>query len=256
MARQGKLVLPAPEDAVEFAAVIVEPPVRKGQTHFLYVSDLAHIDFTTPRHTQEVILQRSFMREITNDLEVPHVTHLGRSLYHMTDDPVLRRLALRIYPFFDAPETMDSLMADHYMWSLGIYLCTHYGDLAIRRPIVGGLCTWQVRLAKDVIETSLVGGIGLADLAQLCGLRTSQFAHGFKRSTGVAPYEWLQCRRIERAKECLLAGGSLFDVAALCGFADESHLIRMFRRRMGVSPGAWRRARGKGSSEETAAEAK
>nr|WP_245511555.1 transposase [Rhizobium ruizarguesonis] len=27
MARQGKLVLPAPEDAVEFAAVIVDPPV-------------------------------------------------------------------------------------------------------------------------------------------------------------------------------------------------------------------------------------
>lgn len=80
-------------------------PNRKGQTHFLYVSDLAHIDFMTPRHTQEVILQRSFMREIAEDLEVPHVTHLGNSLYHMTDDPVLRRLALRIYPFFDAPET-------------------------------------------------------------------------------------------------------------------------------------------------------
>lgn len=29
MARQGKLVLPAPEDAVEFAAVIVEPPVSE-----------------------------------------------------------------------------------------------------------------------------------------------------------------------------------------------------------------------------------
>ena len=27
MARQGKLVLPAPEDAMEFAAVIIEPPV-------------------------------------------------------------------------------------------------------------------------------------------------------------------------------------------------------------------------------------
>ncbi|WP_245445482.1 IS66-like element accessory protein TnpA (plasmid) [Agrobacterium rosae] len=27
MARQGKLILPAPEDAVEFAAVIVDPPV-------------------------------------------------------------------------------------------------------------------------------------------------------------------------------------------------------------------------------------
>jgi transposase len=29
MARQGKLILPAPEDAVEFAAVIVEPPVSE-----------------------------------------------------------------------------------------------------------------------------------------------------------------------------------------------------------------------------------
>ncbi|WP_446970889.1 transposase [Rhizobium leguminosarum] len=30
MARQGKLVLPAPEDAVEFAAVIVDPPVSEA----------------------------------------------------------------------------------------------------------------------------------------------------------------------------------------------------------------------------------
>lgn len=29
MARQGKLVLPAPEDAVEFAAVIVDPPASE-----------------------------------------------------------------------------------------------------------------------------------------------------------------------------------------------------------------------------------
>jgi transposase len=29
MARRGKLVLPAPEDAVEFAAVIVDPPVSE-----------------------------------------------------------------------------------------------------------------------------------------------------------------------------------------------------------------------------------
>lgn len=29
MARQGKLILPAPEDAAEFAAVIVDPPVSE-----------------------------------------------------------------------------------------------------------------------------------------------------------------------------------------------------------------------------------
>lgn len=29
MARQGKLILPAPEDEVEFAAVIIDPPVSE-----------------------------------------------------------------------------------------------------------------------------------------------------------------------------------------------------------------------------------
>lgn len=216
-------------------------PVRKGETHFLYVSGLAHIDFTTPRHTQEVLLQRSFMREIADDLEVPHVSHLGRSLYHVTADPMLRRLALRIFPFFDAPDTIDPLFADHYMWSLGIYLCANYGDLAPRRRLIGGLTSWQERLAKEVIETSLVGGIGLADLAALCGLRTTQFAHAFRRSTGRAPYQWLLERRVERAKDLITAGrDALADIALACGFADQSHLTRIFARHVGATPGAWR----------------
>jgi len=33
MARQGKLVLPAPEDALEFAAVIVDSPVAEPPTN-------------------------------------------------------------------------------------------------------------------------------------------------------------------------------------------------------------------------------
>lgn len=219
-------------------------PVRRGQTHFLYVSDLAHIDFKTPRHTQEVILQRSFLREIADDLEVPQVTCLGRGRYHITDDPVLRRLALQIHPYFDAPETIDPLLADHYMWSLGIYLAAQYGGLAIRRPVKGGLTTWQERIAKEVIEISLVGGIALSDLAGLCGLRTSQFSHGFARSTGMAPYQWLKRRRIARAKEMLShPRASIAEVALSCGFSDQAHLTRTFARLVGATPGLWQRQR-------------
>jgi AraC family transcriptional regulator len=35
---------------------------------------------------------------------------------------------------------------------------------------------------------------------------------------------------------------SLSDVALTCGFANQSHLTRVFTRMVGVSPGAWRRA--------------
>lgn len=218
-------------------------PTRRGETRLLYLTGLSYVDFASSRHSQEVILQKSFMDEIADDLEVPRVSHLGRSLYHMTDDAVLRRLALRIHPYFAAPDTIDPLFADHYMWSLGIYVCATYGDLAARRQIKGGLASWQERLAKEVIETSVVGGIGLSELAALCGLGTSQFAHAFRRSTGVAPYQWLLKRRVARAKS-LLAGrpaASLADVAVACGFADQSHLTRSFSRLEGMTPGAWRK---------------
>jgi AraC family transcriptional regulator len=137
---------------------------RTSEIQVLYVSGVEHVDFITTRHGVEILLPRSFMREIADDLEVPHVTHLGRSLCHIAEDPALRRLALQIHPFFDAPDTLEPLQADHFMWTFGIYVCANYGDLAARRLSTGGLTTWQERLAKDVIEARIVGGIGLTEL--------------------------------------------------------------------------------------------
>ena len=216
---------------------------RTSETQILYISGVEHADFYSPRHGVEILLQNGFMREIAEDLEVPPVTHIGRSLCHLTEDPALLNLARRICPFFDAPDTLDPLQADHFIWALGIYVCAHYGDLSSRRPRVGGLTTWQERLAKDVIEMSLIGGIGLAELAAFCGLRTSQFAHAFRRTTGVAPYQWLMRARIARAKKLLVgATSSLADIALACGFADQSHLTRTFARAVGATPGLWRMA--------------
>ncbi|BCP52410.1 AraC family transcriptional regulator [Kaistia sp. 32K] len=218
-------------------------PHRRGEAHILYLSGVEHIDFSTPRHTIEILLRRSFLREIADDLEVPDVSYLGHSLFHVSNDPLLRQLALRIYPYFDEPETLEPLFADHLIWGLGIYVCAHYGDLAARRRLVGGLSTWQERLAKDIIETRLVGGLGLAEVAALCGLRTSQFAHAFKRSTGVAPYQWLLLRRLARARELFTNHHiSLADIAMMCGFADQAHLTRMFSRHLGITPARYRLA--------------
>jgi AraC-like DNA-binding protein len=59
----------------------------------------------------------------------------------------------------------------------------------------------------------------------------------------VAPHKWLIEQRIVLSKEKLRDDRlSLTDVALVCGFSDQSHLSREFKRTVGVSPGAWRRA--------------
>jgi AraC-like DNA-binding protein len=41
----------------------------------------------------------------------------------------------------------------------------------------------------------------------------------------------------------LLTDKSLAEIALECGLADQPHLTKTFRRIVGMSPGAWRRAR-------------
>ncbi len=51
-------------------------------------------------------------------------------------------------------------------------------------------------------------------------------------------------RRVERAKELLLAGDlQIAHIALACGFTDQSHLNRVFTRFEGCGPGRWRRLR-------------
>jgi AraC family transcriptional regulator len=50
-------------------------------------------------------------------------------------------------------------------------------------------------------------------------------------------------RRVERAKSMLRGTrDQLTEIALSCGFADQSHLNRTFRRAVGMSPGLWRRS--------------
>jgi AraC family transcriptional regulator len=84
--------------------------------------------------------------------------------------------------------------------------------------------------------------VPLADVARECRLSSSHFQRAFHRTVGMPAHKWLLSRRIELAKEKLRDGrSSLSDVALACGFSDQSHLTRVFKRLVGISPGAWRR---------------
>ena len=86
-------------------------------------------------------------------------------------------------------------------------------------------------------------GVPVKELARECRLSRAHFSRAFRRSVGMAPHNWLIEQRIVLSKKKLRDDRlSLSDVAAGCGFTDQSHFTRMFNRIVGVSPGAWRRA--------------
>ena len=107
-----------------------------------------------------------------------------------------------------------------------------------------GLAPWQIHKVLAHIEANLGTSIRNKDLASLARLSTFHFNVAFRSSVGNSPHEYITRRRMERAQGLMLSTElALSEIAAECGLADQAHFTRLFRRFVGDSPAAWRRAR-------------
>lgn len=96
--------------------------------------------------------------------------------------------------------------------------------------------------ARDVIEAQLERDVTLDDLERATGQDRWQLSRDFRALFGTSPYRYLVLRRLDKARRLLLVGKEPADVAAACGFADQSHFGRVFKRAFGLTPKAWLRA--------------
>jgi AraC-like DNA-binding protein len=76
-------------------------------------------------------------------------------------------------------------------------------------------------------------------LEALTGLSRYALARHFRACLGTSPYRYLTLRRLDRARSLIRRGSALADAAVSCGFADQSHMTRQFKKAYGMSPGRW-----------------
>ncbi len=94
----------------------------------------------------------------------------------------------------------------------------------------------------DFIECQLAEDISLTCLASEAGLSVYHFSRSFKASLGLSPHQYVLERRIARARELLEAGTCpLADIAYTVGFSSQAHMTDVFRKRLGITPGAYRK---------------
>ena len=99
-----------------------------------------------------------------------------------------------------------------------------------------------VRRLRDYLDAHVTQDVSLADLAQVVQRSRYTVLRLFRDATGMTPHAYLLNRRIERARRSLASGGALAATALDCGFFDQSHFTRVFKRFTGLTPGQYRRA--------------
>ena len=96
---------------------------------------------------------------------------------------------------------------------------------------------------RTYMQANLSERVTLGDLARIAEVSRFHFARQFRIRTGESPMGYLLRTRIERAKDVLRKddGATVAGIAAMLGFADQSHFTRTFRRFVGTSPTDYRR---------------
>lgn len=114
------------------------------------------------------------------------------------------------------------------------------------------LAPWQEQRAKNFMRERLSDHVELREVASLVGQSQWHFCRAFKATTGLSPYQWQLTERLNLVQHRLLDSDlSLDHVAEITGFGDAMHLIRVFKKRIGETPGAWRRARKVKAAEDS-----
>ena len=122
------------------------------------------------------------------------------------------------------------------------------GIYALAQPVIGArqplprMETARLKQMLGFIREHFAEDISPADIAAAAGVCERECFRCFKQELGTTPLSSLTDFRVRKAAELLReTDRSVTDIASACGFATSSYFGKVFRRRMNLSPLAYRR---------------
>lgn len=173
-------------------------------------------------------LEPSLVQEILHGRPLPYVPG-GTS-----HDPRLLSAIDRLLG--DLGQPLEPFAVDDALYEL--VLALDAADGAVRRPERTADYSSAER-ARQYLAEHVDQQVALADLEQVAGRDRWCLSRDFRTLFGTSPYRYLVMRRLERARRLLRRGGAPCDVALACGFSDQSHMTRQFRKAFGITPRRW-----------------
>jgi AraC family transcriptional regulator len=161
------------------------------------------------------------------------------------DHPWLRMTLVKIQALLVDPDPIDAIYGETLGLAAAVELARlQFGGPRVFVPDSGRLSVEQEKRVRDYIATNLHRNVSLSDLASLVGLSRFHFSRSFRRTTGLAPYQFILSSRVERAKTTLAeTETSMLEISASLGFGTQAQFSAAFRKLTGLTPSQFRRSR-------------
>jgi AraC-like DNA-binding protein len=93
-----------------------------------------------------------------------------------------------------------------------------------------------IEKVRERLADSPEANISLSELADEAGTSPTMLLRSFTKAVGCTPHTYQIARRVYRSRQLLRSGSTIAETALLCGFFDQSHFTRVFKRWTGATP--------------------
>lgn len=173
------------------------------------------------------------LEKITQDLNLPNY---GAPYFPnaVVEDP---ELANQLRLVFNTLEASDNpLLRETLIYGMLVKLIAKHGKSSLKPNLNDGAYK-QLALVKEFLDDFPQADVSLEDLSKLAALSPYHLVRSFQKRYGLPPHAYQIQSRLRLARKLLRQGGKISDVAQECGFHDQSHFHRHFKRANGYTPG-------------------
>jgi AraC-like DNA-binding protein len=209
--------------------------------------EVGHINWPQPVETRICPDEHQLSLSLTPRLEHTRLGEAGLDKLKLTvgldvkSDTLRKTLASVAQEILNpglAGERMIEALMTTALIELARYLQGHAAD---RENFKGGLAPWQMRRIRERVTSVDEPPPTIEELAELCGISSRHLMRGFKKSSGMTLYSFIEEIRLERAKALLIDTDTPMKVISWqLGFTHPSNFTIAFKRAMGVTPSAYR----------------
>ena len=151
-------------------------------------------------------------------------------------NPDLSALILKLNNEFDAADTASALAVEALLLEISVEASRRKTEISTD----GKIPRWLLA-AKDYIHGGFVLNPTIDQIAAAASIHPVHLSRIFRRHFRCTIAEYIRQLRVESACGALTKSNkSLVEIAAMCGFYDQSHFSKNFKRVMNVTPAEYR----------------
>lgn len=112
-------------------------------------------------------------------------------------------------------------------------------DMLAPQPRSGRSPDDRAEQARRILAETIFDTLSLDQIAREVGMSPYALIRSFKKNFGICPHTWRLQQRANEVARLLRSRVKLIDAAGACGFSDQSHMARVFKKVFGITPGQY-----------------